>query len=77
MIKDALKDALKYSTVGVEFAISILVGVFIGYLIDKKIGYTKPWATLLFSVFGFFAGLKRLMVIEKNIRKTKDDNKRS
>ena len=59
----------RYGSIGMEMAASVLVGVAIGYLIDREIDTIKPMGTLLFTFFGFAAGLKRLLSISKNVGK--------
>jgi F0F1-type ATP synthase assembly protein I len=51
------KDVGKYGTVGLELALSILVGLFGGQWLDKKLG-TSPWLTLLGLGFGIAAGVR-------------------
>jgi ATP synthase protein I len=43
-----------------ELVAAILVGGFIGYMLDQWLG-TKPWLFLLFFVLGFSAGILNLM----------------
>jgi len=69
MQKDTLRDFGRYGAIGIEFAASVLIGVAIGYIIDKKIEITKPWGTLIFTVLGFLAGFKRLTAISKGFTK--------
>ena len=49
--------ALRY---GVEFSMSILVGGFLGWLIDYFAG-TKPWGLLIGGCFGIAAGIRAIM----------------
>jgi ATP synthase protein I len=42
------------------FAGAIGVGVAMGYFLDRWL-HTKPWLTLLFGTFGFFAGLREVL----------------
>jgi F0F1-type ATP synthase assembly protein I len=37
----------------------------IGYFIDKKIEVFRPWSTLIFTLLGFLAGLKRLFALSR------------
>ena len=46
-----------YSTVGLELALSILVGLFGGSWLDQKL-HTSPWLTLLGFGFGLAAGAR-------------------
>ena len=45
---------------GIEFAVSILVGGFFGWLIDYFAG-TKPWGLLIGGCFGIAAGIRAIM----------------
>jgi ATP synthase protein I len=46
--------------VSLEFALAILIGVAIGHYADRWLG-TSPWLLMLFTAFGFAAGLRTLM----------------
>jgi F0F1-type ATP synthase assembly protein I len=49
-----------YSTVGLDFTLSILVGLFGGRWLDKKLG-TGGWLTAVGLCFGIAAGVRSLM----------------
>jgi F0F1-type ATP synthase assembly protein I len=51
------KHAVGYGTVGLEFALSILVGLLGGQWLDKKLG-TGGWLTLIGAAFGLAAGCR-------------------
>jgi len=44
-----------YATVGLEFTLSVAVGLFAGRWLDKKLG-TEPWLTLIGFAYGLAAG---------------------
>lgn len=44
--------------IGIEFVGAVLVGAFIGYLLDKWL-HTAPWLMIVFLFLGFGAGLLR------------------
>ena len=46
-------------SIGIEFALSVLVGLGAGYWLDKKLG-TAPWIMLVGLCFGFAAGLRSM-----------------
>ena len=50
--------------VGIEFVGSMLVGAFIGYLLDKWLD-TAPWLMIVFLGLGFAAGLRRAITMSK------------
>jgi ATP synthase protein I len=39
---------------------AMFVGAAIGYFLDRWL-HTKPWLTLLFGAFGFFAGIREVL----------------
>ena len=47
------------STIGMVFPIAIALGYFWGLGLDKLFG-TKPWCTIVFSIFGVIAGFVNL-----------------
>lgn len=50
----------KYAALGLEMALSVIIGLAIGAFLDKRLK-TGPWLTLLFLVLGFAAGLRSLI----------------
>ncbi len=48
---------LRFSSVGLELGISVLVGLVVGDWLDRRLG-TKPWLLLLFLGFGMAAGFR-------------------
>ena len=51
--------SLSASSVGIELAISVLIGLFFGKWLDGRIG-TTPWMMILFLCLGFTAGLRSI-----------------
>ena len=51
------KGAGRYGTVGLEFAVSVLLGLFAGQWLDKKLG-THSICTLVGLGYGFAAGAR-------------------
>lgn len=51
--------ALSASSVGLELAVSVLIGLFFGRWLDGRIG-TAPWMMVLFLCLGFAAGLRSI-----------------
>ena len=47
------------SSVGIELAVSVMIGLFFGRWLDGRIG-TAPWMMILFLCVGFAAGLKSI-----------------
>jgi ATP synthase protein I len=54
-----MKRYLRFSSVGLEMGLSVLVGLFIGQQLDTYFG-TEPWLLLLFLLFGMIAGFRSL-----------------
>lgn len=53
------KELGDYGTLGLELALSVLVGLLGGQWLDRQIG-TGPWLTLLGFGFGVMAGFRSL-----------------
>ncbi len=51
--------SLSASSVGIELAVSVIIGMFFGRWLDGRIG-TAPWMMILFLCLGFAAGLKSI-----------------
>ena len=49
----------RYSALGLEMAASVLIGLAIGYYLDKWLG-TGPWLMVLWVGIGFAAGVRSL-----------------
>ncbi len=68
----------KYSALGLEMAISVVVGLAIGYYLDKWLG-TSPWLTIVWIGFGFAAGVRSLyraaVKSEKDLEKDEEDKR--
>jgi ATP synthase protein I len=66
-----LKDYIErtsYMMVGVQFALSIIIGLVIGYYLDKWLK-TFPLMTIFWLLIGFAAGLKNLYRELKKVAK--------
>ena len=57
----------RYSALGFEMALSVLIGLGIGYYLDKWLG-TAPWLMILWLGFGFAAGVRSLLSRRQAIR---------
>jgi ATP synthase protein I len=53
---------LNASIVGIQFPVAIALGYFWGKWMDEYLG-TKPWLTIIFSIFGIAAGFVNLFRI--------------
>lgn len=63
--------SLKLSSVGLELALSVLIGLFAGRWLDRKLG-SDPWLMILGICLGFAAGLRSLMKMMDKAAKAAD-----
>ena len=56
-VNSAWKGIGRYSTVGLDLALSVLVGLFGGQWLDRKLG-TGHWLTVVGLAFGIAAGAR-------------------
>jgi len=68
--RDAVRS-LKMSSVGLELALSVLIGLFAGRWADGRLG-TDPWLMILGLSLGFAAGLRSLMKMMARATKEAD-----
>ncbi len=61
-------EKTSYMMVGVQFALSIIIGIAIGYYLDKWLN-SFPWMTIFWLLAGFAAGLKNLYRELKKVAK--------
>jgi ATP synthase protein I len=66
--KSILKSVGKYSAIGIEIAVSVIIGLFIGSYLDGLFD-TSPWLTIIFLIFGFVAGMRSLFTLMKEEEK--------
>jgi len=62
------KDLWYYSSLSFSIALSIVIGLGIGYWLDKKFE-TSPWFTLIFLGFGILAGFRNIYLAMKKSQK--------
>jgi len=69
----------KYSALGLELAISVVLGLAIGYYLDKWLG-TGPWMTVIWLGLGFAAGVRSLyraaLRSGKDLEKDEEDKRK-
>lgn len=63
--------SLKLSSVGIELALSVLIGLFAGRFLDRKLG-SDPWLMIVGICLGFAAGLRSLMKMMEKANKAAD-----
>lgn len=67
-IKKALKTLGILSTVGLAMALSIAIGAYGGYWLDKKLD-TSPWFSLIGLGMGIVAAFRNLYIMYKRSKK--------
>ena len=55
-----LNDYLRYSSLGIQLIVLLLAGMALGDWLDGKVGSSKPWFTILFTLLGLGGGLFQL-----------------
>ncbi|MBN2060241.1 MAG: AtpZ/AtpI family protein [Deltaproteobacteria bacterium] len=55
------------STIGLVMALSVCLGAFIGFFLDKKME-TEPWLFFIFLIFGIIAAFKNLFIMLKKLQ---------
>lgn len=74
--KKYFRQLAEASTIGLQVAFSIFIGLGIGVWLDSRFG-TFPWLTLLFLVFGIASGaLSYYRFIMKQKKEDSKDNDR-
>jgi ATP synthase protein I len=60
------KDLWYYSSLSFSIALSIVIGLGIGYWLDNRVfKTTSPWFTLIFLGFGVIAGFRNIYLAMK------------
>jgi ATP synthase protein I len=68
-----IKQIASYSTLGLEMGLSVVVGVAIGYYLDKWLK-TDPWFLIIFIFVGAAAGFRSLYRAMKRLeRENRED----
>jgi ATP synthase protein I len=55
-VADTVRTIGALSTVGISFVLAIVLGVWVGWMLDKWLG-TTPWMFFLFFILGLAAGI--------------------
>lgn len=72
--KRLIKTLGMVSTMGISFAVAIIIGVWVGLKLDEWFG-TKPWFFFIFLFFGIVAGFRNLYIIAGREMKSNDSGK--
>lgn len=66
-------NALNASSIGLEMGLSVVIGLLVGYYLDRWLG-TEPWLMLLWLVFGLVAGFRGVLrAVGRAERAAKDE----
>ncbi len=64
---------LRYSTVGLEMGLSVIIGLFVGQWLDTQLG-TEPWLLLVFLLFGMAAGFRSIFRLARERHDEEDED---
>ena len=77
--RELFRELGKFSALGLELAIAVILGLAIGYYLDKWLG-TGPWMTVIWMAIGFAAGLRSLFRAAlrsgKDLEKDEEDKRK-
>jgi ATP synthase protein I len=65
----------RYSALGFEMSLSVVIGLGIGYYLDKWLG-TAPWLMILWLGFGFGAGVRSLFRAARRSEKEMEEKEK-
>jgi ATP synthase protein I len=68
--KKLFRELWFYSSLSFSIALSIVIGLGIGYWLDKKFE-TSPWFTLIFLGLGVIAGFRNIYLALQRARRLK------
>lgn len=76
--KDLLKTLGMVSTMGIAFAVAIVIGIFVGVKLDEWLGTKHHQFFFIFLFFGIVAGFRNIFILAgKELRdEGQDKNKR-
>lgn len=73
--RELFRELGRYSALGLEMALSVVIGLGVGYYLDKWLG-TSPWLTVVWIALGFAAGVRSLyraaVQSEKDLEKNEE-----
>jgi ATP synthase protein I len=64
----ALRELAYYSSLGLQVALSIFIGLFVGVYLDRRFD-TAPWLTLIGLAMGIAAGYRNIGLAIKRSRR--------
>ena len=72
--KESLRNLALATTAVTEVVVITIMGVAIGYFLDRWIKITSPWLTVLFTLIGLVGGFYRLYQVMSRPDKRNDNN---
>ncbi len=70
-----VNKTFSFLTIGLHLVSGVIVGVAIGYILDKLFG-TSPYLTLIFFFLGLIAGFKNMYVDAKRFIESEEKSKK-
>lgn len=68
-----LNKYLRFSTVGLEMGLSVIIGLFVGQWLDRQFD-TSPWLLLVFLMFGMVAGFRSVFRLMRDVNRQSESN---
>jgi len=67
--KKLFRELWFYSSLSFSIALSIVIGLGIGYWLDTRVFNTSPWLTLIFLGLGVLAGFRNIYLVMQRSRR--------
>ena len=67
--KKLFRELWFYSSLSFSIALSIVIGLAIGYWLDTRVFDTSPWFTLIFLGLGVIAGFRNIYLAMQRSRR--------
>ena len=64
-----LKELAYFSSIGLQVAFSIFIGLALGVYLDRQVFHTTPWLTLICLGLGIVAGFRNIALAIRKSRK--------
>lgn len=71
--KDNFISIWRYSSVGLEMGLCVVIGITGGYYLDRHF-HTSPYLTIIFLLFGMAAAVKVIFRVIKEVQKDDERN---
>jgi len=68
--KKLFRELWYYSSLSFSIALSVVIGLGIGYWLDMRVFDSSPWFTLIFLGFGVIAGFRNIYLAIKKSRRS-------